>query len=277
VTAREWLCTAVPPALLDAFRRRTGRHLRFAGHPASWEDAARRSGGYSATHILDTVTDATRAVISGAARWERDGVLLNDADPPFAVLTALWRAARLANRNLEVVDFGGSLGSTYRQCRPLLEGIGTLRWRVIEQAAFVQRGQTEFSTPELSFHVSADCLPTPEGARAVLASSVLQYLAEPFTVLDSLTRIGARHMIIDRTPMHDGTVDRLCIQHVPRHIYEASYPCRLLSRPRLLTYLQRHWRLVSDFPCAEGRRRTDDGMQFEYRGLILDRLETPHE
>ncbi len=41
-------------------------------------------------------------------------------------------------------------------------------------------------------------------------------------------------MIIDRTPMSDQSHDRLCIQHVPAHIYKASYPCWIFSHQGLL-------------------------------------------
>jgi hypothetical protein len=43
-----------------------------------------------------------------------------------------------------------------------------------------------------------------------------------------LARLGARHIVIDRTPVLVNTKSRvLTVQHVPPSIYEASYPCWL--------------------------------------------------
>ncbi|MEO6746021.1 MAG: methyltransferase, TIGR04325 family [Caldimonas sp.] len=259
-----------PPIVLDLFRRWSGRTLRFAGAPASWQEAVRVSAGYGAPDILSRVVEATRAVVAGTAPFERDSILFDEPEYPFAVLAALCRAAGATGR-LTVVDFGGSLGSSYRQCRAFLDRLTTIRWQVVEQPAFVDAGRREFTTDELSFHGSVDDLPPAVDPTLVLASSALQYLEDPYAHLAAFTRSAAAHLVIDRTPMLDGTTDRLCIQHVPRHIYPASYPCRLLSRASLIEHLQADWRLLCDFGCAEGRRATDDGLSFEYRGLILER------
>ncbi len=252
-------------------RRWTGRILRFSGSPPSWAQACRQSGGYSQQHILDRVAGATRNVLAGQASYERDAVLFTQPDYPYALLSALLRAAALNGGKLHVVDFGGSLGSTYRQCRPLLEGLSEVRWRVIEQAAFVAVGRQEFSTDSLSFHATLEELNDVPTQGVVLASSVLQYLESPRTTLVELTQMPAGHLVIDRTPMSEARADRLCIQHVPKHIYDASYPCWILSRSLLLEQLAPQWRVLADFPCEDGSFATDDGLQFEFRGLILER------
>ncbi len=270
MSARRLVKGLMPPLLLEQVRRWSGSTLRFAGRPANWAEASRMSGGYDAANILEHVVRATRAVVSGAAPYERDSVLFDEPEYPFAVLAALWRAASRQDA-LDVVDFGGSLGSSYRQCRSFLSGLQTLRWRVVEQASFVAAGRQEFSTDELGFFGALTELPPAVGPRVALVSGVLQYLEHPREVLDALSGIGARFLVVDRTPMCDADADRLCVQHVPSQIYAASYPCRLLSRPLLLAYLSDRWAVHCDFPCAEGARTTDDGFPFEYRGLILER------
>ena len=271
MSARALIKTLAPPLLLSLLQRYSGRAMRYAGHSTDWSQALSMSSGYAATSILERVTEATRAVVSGRARYERDAVLFTEAEHPFALLAALWRAAALGGGRLDVVDFGGSLGSSYRQSRPLLDGLQQLQWRVVEQPAFVATGQREFSTDELSFTDSLESLPPCAGVRVVLASSVLQYLNDPYAVLDAFTGVGAEHLIIDRTPMSGNPTDRLCIQHVPKQIYAASYPCWILSKSKLLERLSRNWHLVCDFPCADGTARTDDGVPFEFRGLVLER------
>jgi putative methyltransferase (TIGR04325 family) len=270
MTGRAFVRDLLPPLLTRQWLRWSGRSLRFAGQPADWAEAQRQSGGYDAADILDRVRQATRAVVSGQARYERDAVLSDEPEYPFAVIAALLRAADPQGR-LDVVDFGGSLGSSYRQCRPLLDRLSHLRWHVVEQPSFVAAGRQEFSTEELGFSESLATLPPPLGPRVVLASSVLQYLAQPYALLDEIGALGASGLVIDRTPMGNTDDDRLCIQHVPAQIYRASYPCRLLSRPKLLAHLQAVWTVRAEFTGFEGLRSTDDGLPFEYRGMLLDR------
>lgn len=265
-TLKPW----IPPALMTARRRWLGHGLRFAGRPTDWAEAERMSNGYAADLILQRVIDATRAVLAGRARFERDSVLFDTPDLPHALLSALMRAGALNGGHLDVIDFGGSLGSTYRQCRPFLEGVVSVRWWVVEQAAFVAAGLAEFTTQELHFAHSMAEIPPLEHA-IILASSVLQYLEDPGSVLDEFALVPARHLVIDRTPLSDTFSDRLCLQHVPASIYQASYPCWIFARQRLIERLTRHWRIVSDFPCAEGRASTDDAMSFEFRGFILEK------
>jgi putative methyltransferase (TIGR04325 family) len=178
----------------------------------------------------------------------------------------------MQNENrLDVIDFGGSLGSTYRQCRPFLDGLASVRWSVIEQASFVQAGRDEFSTDELRFFGSVAALQDTGRGGVVLLASVLQYLEDPRRCVDELAQTAARHLVIDRTPFSAQHDDRLCIQRVPRHLYAASYPCWILSRTGLLAHLSPHWRLVAAYGAAEGTARTDDGLAFEFQGLILER------
>lgn len=271
MSARRWAKAVMPIGVLDWWRRRSGRVLRFHGCPADWTDALRQSDGYEGSHILDRVRTATRDVIAGKAAFERDSVLFHESELPFAVLSALLRAAVKAGGVLDVVDVGGSLGSTYRQCGKFLDVVSRVSWQIVEQANFVDAGRAEFGTPELSFHESLRDLP-PGSDRVGLLLSVLQYLPNPEVMLTQISTAGVTTLVIDRTPLSDSLdEDRLCIQRVPSHIYAASYPCWIFSRRRLLKSLEPAWRIVSEFHCADGAGRTDDGVSFEFRGLILER------
>lgn len=264
---REWL----PPRLRRALGRATGRALRFDGGHPDWAAAASASRGYDDAAILQRVLHATREVVAGRAAYERDSVLFDHWQPPFALLAPLLRHAMQHDGRLEVVDFGGSLGSTFRHCRPFLPRLEVLRWHVVEQPAFVAAGRAEFTTPELQFHERLADLPPSMAARLLLASSVLQYLPLPAQAIDDWTASGVETILIDRTPMWDGDEDRACVQHVPRHIYASSYPCWVLSRPRLVGRLERHWQLVCEFDCPEGHHTASGGPTLEFKGQLWER------
>lgn len=260
----------LPPAFLRFAGRVSGRSLAFTAAPGGWSEAASRSSGYDAGVIVDKVARATREVVAGRAAFERDSVLFARQALPFQLLAPLLRAALRHERRLEVIDFGGSLGSVYRQCRPFMP-LEHVQWRVIEQASFVAAGLAEFSTPELSFHQSLAELGPADVPRVLLASSVLQYLEEPDSIVQAWTRIDADTIILDRTPMAEAADHRLCIQHVPRQIYKASYPCWILSRSRLLAPFEKDWRLVAEFDCPEGVHRLPGAGHLAFKGLILER------
>jgi putative methyltransferase (TIGR04325 family) len=198
-------------------------------------------------------------------------VLFDEPAYPFELLTAILRLGLRDQRAVRVLDFGGSLGSTYRQCRPLLDGVRGLRWTVVEQPDFVSLGNREFATAELAFAATLEegCADGPPDL--ILASGVLQYLEDPAGMFRRLLAIEARTLLLDRTPMTGDAEHSLCIQHVPASIYEASYPCWLLSRRRLRDQVGPAWQLVCDFPCHDGEWRSREGTRFEFRGLMLER------
>jgi putative methyltransferase (TIGR04325 family) len=271
LTARDFVRAWAPPALLRAAHGVRGRLLRFSGDHLHWNDALAASSGYASSAILDRVVSATRAVVSGQAAYERDGVLFKHGEPPFAVLSALLRAAALQQGRLRVFDYGGSLGTTYRQCRPLLDGLVHVDWTVVEQAAFVAAAR-EFATEELHFVNALNELPPASQPAVLLGSGVLQYLENPSAVLAEISALPAiEHLVIDRTPMGEQQQDRLCVQHVPKQIYDASYPCWIFSRRRLLTAMGEKWRVVCEFLATDGTASTTDGMPFEFRGIVLER------
>jgi putative methyltransferase (TIGR04325 family) len=141
----------------------------------------------------------------------------------------------------------------------------------VEQPKFVDVGRREFSNEELTFVRDLNELPPISSGAIVLACSVLQYMEVPSATLADLGALPARHLVIDRTPISEDPDDRLCVQHVPKSIYEASYPCWILSHSRLLSEVSKTWRVISDYACVGNHAHTDDGLEFEYRGLILEK------
>ena len=114
----------------------------FSGNFSSWNEAAAMATGYQAAPILDKVKTAVLKVKRGEAVYERDSVLFNEVEYSWPLLATLnWIAAQ-NNGGLKVVDFGGSLGSSYFQNRKFLEPLD-IKWNVIEQENFVKAGRDE--------------------------------------------------------------------------------------------------------------------------------------
>jgi len=261
----------LPPVVGRWLHDLRGRHLRYLDCPTDWALASKRSSGYDQPDILERVATATREVIAGRAHFERDSVLFHRPEFRFPVVAALLHVASLNGGRLSVVDFGGALGSAYWQSRPLLSGLQTVDWRVVEQSHYVERGRREFTTDQLSFHDTIADAAGTLGHGLALIGGALQFLESPKELLQCLAATQLSHLLIDRTPISQALDDRLCIQRTPKEIYPATYPSWIFSEARLLERLRPHWRVLADVGCDEGPCRTSGGFEFEFRGLYLER------
>lgn len=260
----------VPPAVRAWAARRHTDGNTFVEFDGSWEQALASVGGYGDTAILERVVEATRSVERGEAAFERDSVLFAQPEYSWALLSALLAAA-VRDGRLHVLDFGGALGSIYRQHRQFLDGVADLRWAVVEQSGFVRAGREEFTTDRLSFHDRIDAATEAVDPNVVLLGSSLQYLPSPQSTLDDLARTSARTLVLDRTPIAEAEADVLTIQTVPSSIYPASYPMWVLSRARISLWAESAWRLQAAYSSDFPRIRTSGGLKFGWDGLILER------
>ena len=168
----------------------------------------------------------------GEAAFERDSVAFSQPEYAWPLLAALmWIAAKNGGR-LNVLDFGGSLGSSYFQHRVFLERLNSVRWVVVEQSGQVRVGQREFADERLRFCATIEEATAESRPHVVVLSSVLQYLERPHEVLSELLGLECDHLVLDRTTVWDDPRDRLCVQTVPPAIYDASYPCWVFSKVR---------------------------------------------
>ena len=134
---KDWL----PPAAISLCKRWQGKGIAYSGDYASWQDALANSMGYDSGIILEKVSSALAKVRSGEAVYERDSVLFDKVEHSFPLLAGLFRVAVENEGKLSVLDFGGSLGSTYFQCRDFLSVLPQLNWCIVEQDKFVGRGR----------------------------------------------------------------------------------------------------------------------------------------
>jgi putative methyltransferase (TIGR04325 family) len=104
----------------------------------------------------------------------------------------------------------------------------------------------------------------------ILLGSTLQYVAKPYDILAQLGLTEAIVMIVDRTPFADIDKDVITVQKVPPSIYPASYPFRILSRPRVLDQLA-GWRFIAPIDSPEGEIAFSDALTFRFDGFILHR------
>jgi len=237
-----------PPILLDIYLKHFLKTADvFGGNYKTWNEACKASGGYDSDVILNKVKDALLKVKNGEAVYERDSVLFDEVEYSWPLLAGLlWIASRNGNR-LNLVDFGGSLGSSYYQNRKFLAHLPELKWNIVEQKKFVECGKRYFEDEHLKFYYNVDDCLKEQHADAILLSSVIQYLEKPYDLLREVIHKRFKYIIIDRTAFIDTGDDRITVQKVPPEIYQASYPAWFFNRQKFLDYFSGEYELIADF------------------------------
>jgi putative methyltransferase (TIGR04325 family) len=220
------------------------------GNFKSWEEARQHSIGYDAENILNQVRTAMLKVKNGEAIYERDSVLFDKIEYSWELLSAIMWIAAQNKGDLHIIDFGGSLGSTYYQNKVFLDSLPKVSWNIVEQANYVKAGKESFQDNQLHFYTSLnECYQTSnEKINTVLFSSVLQYLEFPYEILKEVFNCQIEYIIIDRTGFTLNGKERITIQKVPNRLYEATYPCRFFDEEEFLFFFTRRgYKILSDF------------------------------
>ena len=264
---KDWL----PPVLLRAVRHLRGKRICFEGNYKTWEEAAALCTGYDADPILDKVLEATLKVKRGEAVFERDSVLFDEIQYSWPVTAALMWAAARNNGELNVLDFGGSLGTSYFQNRKFLSSLKSVSWHVVEQEHFVNKGKAYIEDDVLKFHSSIEESVKSVSPNVILLSGVAQYLPDPPWLFGQIDSVKADVLLFDRAPFTADNKNTICIQKVPSDIYKASYPMWLLSRNNMLGQLS-NWKVHESFASPEGHVISEAGLEFEFSGYIFERI-----
>jgi putative methyltransferase (TIGR04325 family) len=235
------------------------------GNYSSWSEALEKSGGYDSEKINEKVRASASLVKNGLAAYERDSVLFYKAEYSFPLLSGLMWIAALNRGKLNVLDFGGSLGSTYFQNKFFLDPLTDLNWCIVEQPGFVETGNKNFADERLHFFASINECTESFDINVVLLSSVLQYLEKPFSLLEQVKSSGIKYILIDRTPFIEGA-DRITLQKVPPSIYKGSYPCWFFNRKKFIDWFSEEYDKILEFDALDKAN-----IRSEFRGFIFQK------
>jgi len=208
----------------------------YCGRYSDWASAAAASDGYDSPVILETTRRATALVRDGTAAFQQDGMTTAEL-PDHARRIALVLAIAALEREgrLSVLDFGGALGGAFFAYRRLFDAAVRFTWRVVEPTSYCDLGRREFATPHLSFFEQIEDAVAAERPDVVLCVSSLQFLRQIDVALRTLAGLGARYLVVDRTPFAVGGDAEIVVQRVPRALYPASYPSWLLCESAFLS------------------------------------------
>jgi putative methyltransferase (TIGR04325 family) len=257
------------------FSKKTERNqYGYFGNYTSWQEAYTDSSGYHTEVILEKVKTALLKVKNGEAVYERDSVLFDTIQYSWPLLAGLLRAASENQNRLSVLDFGGSLGSSYFQNRMFLSHLQNLQWSIVEQKYFVECGKENFEDERLCFYESIESCMTSEHPNVVILSSVLPYLEKPCECLKSVIETEITYIIVDRTPfLLNAKGNRLTIQKVHPSIYEASYPAWFFDKNKFFSYFDGKYQLIAEFDALAGYIYVDFKKIALDKGMIFKRVD----
>lgn len=267
-----FLKKVLPPILLDIYRKFISRHNNlFLGGYVNWMDAVSDSSGYSADNIFSKVLSASLAIKNCNDRYERDSVIFEGNDYPWTILGPLLWFANHNKGGLSVLDYGGALGNIYFRSLKVLGSISGLNWSVVEQEKYFEAGKEYFENDKLSFYKNIDDFFNSRSADVGLFSSSLQYLDNPYQVIQNLIKFKIKYLIIDRTPFYDGENDKVIVQKVPKNIYLGSYPMWIFSKGKFEKFLLSFGAIILTKSLGlEGHQRTSDGVNFSFENYVIE-------
>lgn len=232
--------------------RRVKNQDYYFGNFSSWDEAAKLCSGYASEVILGKVKNSLLKVKSGEAVYERDSVLFDEIHYSMPLLVSLLYLASQCEGKLNLLDFGGSLGSTYFQNRKFLNGLSFCKWSIVEQQHFVKCGIENFQDDKLNFFNSIKEAVDTNKPNVILFSSTIQYLEDPFAILAQVMDQNFDFIIFDRTPLiYNDETERIMIQKVPEEIYKAEIPIRFMNHLSLSTFLAKNYEVFSEFDADE--------------------------
>ncbi len=268
---RKQIINIMPSVMLKTVNHLLGRVTKFSGLYSSWEQAQKHSIGYNSDIILDKVKSALLKVKNGNAVYERDSVLFNEIQYSWPLLAGLlWIASNNGNK-LNLVDFGGALGSSYYQNRRFLVHLEELRWNIVEQLNFVKCGKQLFENEHVRFFNSIEECLKSQKPDTIILSGVLQYLEKPYDLLSQVINKGFKYLIFDRTPFLEKGDDCLTVQVVPQCIYKARYPAWFFNKSKFMRYFESDYECIAQFEALAGRIKLPGGTSALDMGMIFKR------
>ena len=243
---KQKIIQALPSRLFVALKK-----WGWYGDFPNWECAKKKTKGYDDVLILEKVKNALLKVKNREAVYERDSVLFDKIEYSWELLAGLMWIAAQNKGTLNLIDFGGSLGSTYYQNKSFLDPLDSVSWNIVEQQNFVKEGIVSFEDDVLKFFRSIDeCIASSNKAiNCVLFSNVLQYIEQPYTLLESVLKYNIQYIIVDKTGFTINKDKRLTIQKVPSKIYDATYPCWFFNKKEFIAMFEKNgYEQIADFP-----------------------------
>lgn len=241
----------------------------------SWDEIVTKYGSYSTDEIIQACSNSLLKVKNNEYPYERDSVLFDKIEYSWALVSFLMMIASENNSKLNLIDFGGSLGSSYFQNRKIFQFFSEVKWAVVEQKKFVEYGNKFFSDKSLNFFENIGEAINENNAKAIVLSSVIQYIEDFEALINQIINYNFKWIFIDRVGFSSQeNLQRLSIQKVPKQIYEAIYPCWFFNYQKFIELFGKNYEVFGEFESyCDKNIIINKNEKVDYRGLIFRRID----
>jgi putative methyltransferase (TIGR04325 family) len=238
----------LPPFIADFLKlflkKSAANEITWTGSYESWNQVIRECSGYDDKEILTKTKDALLKVKAGLFSYERDSVLFEKLEIQWPLVACLQKIALETPHPLSVLDFGGSLGSTFFQNKSFMPL--DIEWSVVEQNHIVECGSEYFEDEVLKFYQTIDQCKSQRNPQVLLLGSVLPYVEDPIELIKKILFYKFSYIIIDRTSFTEDPQNRLTLQTVPSEIYGATYPCWFFNQASFISLFKNKYEIISE-------------------------------
>jgi putative methyltransferase (TIGR04325 family) len=215
----------------------------------NWQMAAHQSDGYATVPVLESIVKASQAVSQGDALYDRDGVKYHSFAENAHLIKAL-RHVLEAEGRFQVLDFGGALGSLYRQHRWFLSDFVDFVWCVVEQKLFVETGKQLFENRKLKFEATIGAAFEAHRPNIAVVSHALQRIEHPFEALNEIAQLDIPYLFIEM-PMIRAGENRITQSTFPARSCKATYPIWLFAETEFKEKLQQYYHILNEFDAND--------------------------
>ncbi len=187
----------------------------FSSPYASWSEAKKNATGYEAESIFEKVKAAHLKVKNGEVAYTRDTALFDKIEYSWPLLSGLLWVASRSNNRLNLIDFGGALGTSYYQNRSFLSHLDLFKWNIVEQEKFVKCGKDLFEDQHLQFYFNIQDCVKECNPNVILLSGVLQYIEKPYELLQLIFDLQFEYILFDRTAFSASGSECLSVRRIP--------------------------------------------------------------
>ena len=212
------------------------RNIKIIGNYSSWLAAKNDSLGYDHKIIFNKSKESFLKVINGVAKYERDSVPFYSDNVNYSLIKLLNSLQDKRKKPLNVLDFGGSFGSTYFQNLIYLKDKNKFNWFILEQKHIVNYVKNFKLNKNLFFSFSIKKF-LKKNIDIVLFSGVLQYLSNPIDYINLLLKKKIKYFLILRTPFQTNK-ESIKVQVIPDHIYRATLPIRIFNENLFIKFFK---------------------------------------
>jgi putative methyltransferase (TIGR04325 family) len=231
--------------------------IKFIYGYKSFKHAKQSCGyGYDSNLIINKIYKAAK-LVPKKKKYERDGVNFDEIQYSWPLLSSILLATN--NNKLNVLDFGGSFGTSFYQNQKFLKYIKKIKWNIVEQKKIVNIAK---NNNFINFYENIDDIKTKPDIAIFCCS--LCYLEDPYNVLKKVINIKPNLIAIDRTPFTEQKEDLFGIQVVNKKIYPARLPIITFSINKFINFFKKEYILIEKWVAEEQPELSDN-----YKGFLF--------